>query len=382
MKPHRAALVLSLLLASPAAAEILERVIVKVNGAIVTQSEFENRQVAAIQAARIGPDRVEAFLRDSNARILQEAIDELILVQRADELGVKPRREYTDDMIEQIRKENNIPDEETLKEQLRREGMTLQDLRRNIERSLLRQEVLRREVQPKVALSEADVRAEYERRKDEFTRPAQVHLLEILVPADAEDPAAAAAELVARARAGEDFAALARDHSSAPSAGSGGDLGRLELKALAPAIRRVAEGLKPGETSAPIAGGDGSLRILKLLERSEEGVQSFDEVKADLRKRMGDTRFSSVYEEYMKDLRQKAIIDVRVREVPLQVSVPATSILDPPTADESPAAPPAAAAPAAAASDEEFVTSPQAAPEKVAPPGAESEAPSEEKPPR
>lgn len=379
MKPQETALALSLLLLVPgASAEILERVIVKVNGAIVTQSEFENRQVAAIQAARVGPERVEAFLRDSNARILQEAIDELILVQRADEIGVKARREYTDDVIGQIRTENNIPDEEALRAQLRREGMTLSDLRRNIERSLLRQEVLRREVQPKVALTEADVRAEYERRKDEFTKPAQVHLLEILVPADAEDPAGAAAGLLARARAGEDFSALARAHSRAPSSATGGDLGRLDVKALAPAIRQAADGLRPGEMSAPIAGSDGSQRILKLVERSEEGVRSFDDVKADLRKQIADTRFSTVYEEYMKDLRQKAIVDVRVREVPLQVTVPATSILDPPTPEE--AAP--AAAPAAAGPAEEFVTSPQAAPEKVVPPGPDPEPPNQEKPPR
>ncbi len=381
MKPQETALVLSLLLFAPgASAEILERVIVKVNGAIVTQSEFENRQVAAIQAARVGPDRVEAFLRDSNARILQEAIDELILVQRADELGVKARREYTDDVIEQIRTENNIPDEEALREQLRREGMTLSDLRRNIERSLLRQEVLRREVQPKVALAEADVRAEYERRKEEFTKPAQVRLLEIVVPGDGEDPAGTAAALLARARAGEDFGELARAHSRAPSSAAGGDLGRLDVKALAPAIRHSAERLKPGEVGEPIEGSDGSLRILKLIERSEEGVRSFDDVKVDLRKQMSDTRFSTVYEEYMKDLRQKAIVDVRVREVPLQVTVPATSILDPPGPDE--AAPATAGAAPAADTGEEFVTSPQEAPEKVVPAGPEPQAPPEEKPPR
>ncbi len=380
MKPPRIPAVLSLLLLAPGArAEILERVIVKVNGAIVTQSDFENRQVAAIQAARVSPERVEAYLRDNNARILQEAIDELVLVQRADELGVKPRREYTDDVIEQIRKENNIPDEEALKEQLRRVGMTLLDLRRNIERSLLRQEVLRREVQPKIGLTEADVLAEYERRKEEFTRPAQVHLLEILVPADALEPAAAAEELVDRARAGEDFAALAREHSKAPSASAGGDLGQLELKALAPAIRQAAEALKPGEVSAPIVGGDSGRRILKLVERSEEGVAPFEDVKADLRKRIADTRFSTVYEEYMKDLRQKAIVDVRVREVPLQVSVPATSILDPPTPEESGTAAEPGASPA---SDKEFVTSPLAAPEKVTPAAAEAEKKPEENPPR
>ncbi len=383
MKPSRAALALSAFLAAlPLHAEVLERVIVKVNGAIVTQSEFENRQVAAVQTARIGPERIEAFLRDNNARILQEAIDELILVQRADEVGIKARKEYTDDVIESIRKENNIADDEALKAQLRREGMTLSDLRRNIERSLLRREVLRREVEPKVALTEADVRAEFERRREDFTKPAQVRLLEILVAGDAADPQAEARELLSRARAGEDFAALARERSKAPSRAAGGDLGLLALRELAPSIREVAERLKPGEIAEPIAGTDGSQRILKLVERSEAGVKPFEDVKADLRRQMAETRFTSVYEDYMKELRQKALIEVKVREVPLQVSVPATSILDPPEPEKQPGV---AGAEATTGGDEEFVTSPQVAPEKVAPAGAEADKKPEgdpEKPPR
>jgi parvulin-like peptidyl-prolyl isomerase len=231
-------------------------------------------------------------------------------------------------------------------------------------------------------LSEADVRAEYERRKDEFTRPAMVHLLEILIPAELPDAPAVAAELSARGGSGEDFAALAREHSRAPSRAAGGDLGRLELRSLAPAIRRVAETLKPGEVSAPIAGSDGSQRLLKLLERSDEGERSFDEVKAELRKSISDTRFATVYEEYVKGLREKAIVDVRVREVPLQVTVPASSILDPPTPEESGEAAGAAPEAPTAPSEEEFVTSPQVSPEKVVPAGPEPEDKPEENPPR
>src|SRR5215468_9804566 len=79
----------SLGLALSLQAEVLERVIVKVNGDIVTQSEFSGRQVAAVQQARINPDQIPNFLRENNARILQEAIDDLLLVQRAEELGMR-----------------------------------------------------------------------------------------------------------------------------------------------------------------------------------------------------------------------------------------------------------------------------------------------------
>src|SRR5882672_2161678 len=85
---------------APVWAEILERIIVKVNGEIITQTEFQSRQLAAAQAARVEPDRVGQFLRENNAKILQEAVDDILLVQRAEDAGLHLRPEYINDMID------------------------------------------------------------------------------------------------------------------------------------------------------------------------------------------------------------------------------------------------------------------------------------------
>lgn len=365
MKPRSLLFLVSLLAAArPASADILDRVIVKVNGDIVTQSEFEARQIAAVQGARVGPERIEAFLRENNAKILQDAIDDLLLLQKADEVGIRVRPEYTKDIIENIKKEQNIPTDAALRDQLRREGMTLDDMRRNIERSIIRRQVVNKEIEPKVVVTDTELRADYEARKEEFTHPAQVRLQEILVGSDAIDPKAKAQELVTRARAGEDFAALARDNSAAPTRADGGDLGKLVVGALHSDVRGAVEALPVGGVTEPIAGTDGSYRIFRVSERADEGVTPFDDVKADLRKKLVDTRMLAEYDKLLTELRAKAIIDVRVREVPLQVQVPATaSILDPPSADPLPGK----AKASTAADDAEFVVSPQAAPERTSP---------------
>jgi parvulin-like peptidyl-prolyl isomerase len=366
MKPRNLFLLASFLASTcPAGADILDRVIVKVNGDIVTQSEFEARQVAAVQGARIGPERIEAYLRENNARILQDAIDDLLLIQKADEVGIRVRPEYTKDIIEGIKKEQNIPSDAALRDQLRREGMTLDDMKRNIERSIIKRQVVNKEIEPKVVVTDADLRADYERRKDEFTHPAQVSLQEILVGSDQIDAKATAQELVTRARAGEDFAALARDNSAAATRKDGGDLGKLAVQALHSDVRSAVEPLPVGGVTEPIAGPDGTYRIFRVSERSEEGLTPFDDVKADLRKKLVDTGMLAEYDKLLKELRAKAIIDVRVREVPLQVQVPTTaSILDPPSAEPMPGK---AKAEPAAADDAEFVVSPQTAPERTSP---------------
>jgi parvulin-like peptidyl-prolyl isomerase len=382
MKPRRYATVNQSLLALAAAvlaatapAEVLERVVVKVNGDMVTQSEFQARQVAAVQAARVPPERIEQFLRENNARILQEAIDDLLLVQRADEIGVRLSPSYIKEVVDGIKKENNIASDEELNRQLRREGMSIDDLKRNIERSILTREVMRRELEAKMAVSEADARADYNARKADYVHQPTVHLQEIVVGAAAG--LATAEDLARRARAGEDFAELAKQHSTGPTRQSGGDLGQVSRGDIAPDIEKVAFALPAGGVSDPLPAA-GGYRLLKVVEKTEGRTVPFAEVKDEIVRRLGIARIGAEKEAYLAGLRKTALVELRVREVPLNVTVPASSLLEPPSDDDAeplgpgagaaPAEAPAAAPAAGAAADDEISTTPQARPERVAPP--------------
>jgi len=357
-----------LVLAPPVRGEIVERIVAKVNGEIITLSEFQARQIQEAQAARIQPERIQAFLRDNNARILNEAIDDMLLVQRAQDTGLK--MPPVDQYIEDIKKENKIVSDEQFQEQLAREGMTLEELKRNMGRNILRRQILARDLEPKVMVTDTEAKVDYDARKEEYSRPATVTLREILVKE--EGALAQANELVAKARAGEDFAELARAHSAAPSRSSGGELGRLARGELHPDLEKAAFALSPGAISDPIPSGDG-YRILKVEARTEASVVPFDEVKETIRRSLGEQRMNKELASYISGLREKAIINVMVREVPQEISGPATaapSTLRDPLA--SPAGSPgASASPAApAADDAEIVTTPQDRPERVTPPAA------------
>ncbi|HEY5906976.1 MAG TPA: peptidylprolyl isomerase [Vicinamibacteria bacterium] len=388
----------------PLPAEILERVVAKVNGDIVTLTDFQARQLAAAQAARISPERVEAFLRQQNAKILQDAVDELLLSQRSADLGMRLPPEVVRDIIEGIKKENNLETDAQLQEQLRREGMSMDDLKRSIERSIQRRQVLQREIEPKIAVSEEDSYAEYQKKKAEFAKPATVTLEEILV--EGEDAREKAEALVARARAGEDFAALARAYSKAPSAKNGGELGKLAQGEINPELEKQAFALAKGAISDPLPQGAG-YRILKISDKTEASVVPYEEAKKDIRARLGEQRIEKEYQAYMATLRDKAVVQIQVREVPLQLSgpVPENALLDtpllgggggslglggepkeraapPPAEAPQGSTPPAAAAPAA--DEAEFTTTGSAVPERVVPPAApdaEEEKKEPEKPP-
>ena len=240
-----------LLLAVTAPAEILERVVAKVNGDIVTLSDFQARQLAAAQAAKSGPTRSRAFLRQNNARILQEAVDELLLVQRAR----RPRHEAearaaSREAIESIKKENNLETDDDLQEQLSREGMTMDDLRRTIERSIMRRQVLHKRDRAQGHGLRGGRYAEYQARKAEYTGPATVNLEEILIKD--EDARAKAEALVpgpAPARTSRPSPAA---YSQAPSAKNGGELGRLSQGEMNPELEKRAFALAKGAISDPV----------------------------------------------------------------------------------------------------------------------------------
>ncbi|HEU0108617.1 MAG TPA: peptidyl-prolyl cis-trans isomerase, partial [Vicinamibacteria bacterium] len=345
-----------------------------VNGDIVTQSEFEARQLAAVQAAHIAPDQVESYLRQNNARILQEAVDDLLITQRAADLGIKLRPEYVQDVIEGIKKENNIPDDAELKRQLRREGMSLDDLKRNIERSVLRRQVLSRELEQKTTVTDAEARAEYEKHRAEYGKSASVHLQEIVVPESAQ-----AEDVVGRARGGEDFAALARALSTAGSRAAGGDLGQVAPGDMNPELAKVVAALPAGGVSDPISLATG-YRIVRVVAKADATVTPYDDLRDEITKRLSQQRMASVYEDYVEGLRKASekTTQTTVSEVSLTVPNVPTSTLSGPGLGPAPGAPEATPAPAAAPNvpalpgvdPSEISTTPQARPERVAPPPA------------
>lgn len=354
-------------IALSAPAEVLERVIVTVNGGIVSQSEFEQRQVAAVQAARIGPGEVEKYLRDNNARILQEAIDDLLLVQRAADLGYKVPASYLDEVVAGIKKDNNIPSDADLQEQLRREGMTLSDLRRNIERQVLRRQVLQRELEGRASVSEAEAKAEYHKNRAEYDKPPTVNLREIVLRGEGDEVRVRAEQVAKRARAGEDFATLAKALSTSPTAAAGGELGQVSRTDLTPELARIVFALPKGGVTDPVPVEKG-LRVLKVEERSEGGLVPFEQVKAEITRKLSQDKATSEYTSYIEGLRKTALVDLKVREVPLQVTVPTGPLLEAPDAAPIGGAPSVAAPAPAPTGDQEFTTTPQAQPERVAPP--------------
>jgi len=143
-------------------------------------------------------------------------------------------------------------------------------------------------------VSEAEVETYYKDRGNEFERPRRVRAAHILarVPevggSEAEQKAKARVEeVIRRAKAGEDFAKLAKEISEDPgSASAGGVLGYVARGELVPSFEQVLFALKKGEISPEPVRTPFGYHAIKVLDVQEGGKRPLKEVAAQIREKL------------------------------------------------------------------------------------------------
>src|SRR4051812_42887409 len=259
-----AAVVLAFL-APMAHSEILEQVLVKVNGEIFTKTDLETRQVGEIRqrgkqidlSTAQGNEELRKAIAEVTPSLLVGVVDEMLIVQRGKELGYKVGEDQFKAILDNLKTQNKIENDEQLVAALKQENMTMADLRKNLERTVIAQRVQQAEVFGRVAVTDDEARRYYDAHMAEFTTPSSVMLREIAVnvPTDprginaaADDAAKARAEDIRkRVAGGKAFDRVAADVSDSASKANGGLIGPLNITELSPDFRKLIEALKPGE---------------------------------------------------------------------------------------------------------------------------------------
>jgi peptidyl-prolyl cis-trans isomerase SurA len=315
-----------LALASLGRAEIIEQILVKVNGELFTKTDLEVRQIAALRqlGQAIGPsaDLSDAQLRkmldEVTPGLIVDVIDEMLLVQRGKELGYRLSDEQFTSIVDNLKKENKIETDEQFKAALEQENMTMADLRRTMERRMIVSRVEQNDILGRIAVSDDEARRYYDAHLSEFTKAPTVTLREILVAVPTEgnainvgqDEAAQekAGQIRQRAMAGESFEMLAAELSDAPSRANAGLIGPLDLAELSPDLRKLIESMKVGDISDVLRSPRG-YQILKLETTTPPETMSFEQAREQISERVFTDKRQVEYEKLLQRLRSEAIID-------------------------------------------------------------------------
>jgi len=313
-------------------AEIIEQVLVKVNGEIFTKTELEERQISALRqmGQQIGRDadpsdaQLRGMLEQVTPDLIVNVVDELLIVQRGRELGYRMNDEQFNRYLENIKKDNKIESDAQFEAALKQEGMTLADLRRNIERQMIVSQVQQNQVSGKIAVSDEESRRYYDAHSTEFTSPRTITLREVFVatPGDGKtlnvgaDEAARAKATTIRERAmkGESFEKLAADMSDSPSKANAGLIGPLSLTDLTPELRKLIEAMKVGDISELLQSTRG-YQILKLESSTPVTIVPFEEAREKISERVYSEKRQLEFEKFLERLRSEAIIEWKNQDI-------------------------------------------------------------------
>lgn len=309
--------ILSLLIASMtsvAGAEPLPKgAAAVVNGVPVPRSALIDVVQAVIAQLDDVPDTptTEKYRRQA----LESLIDFELLYQagRARQLQV-PENDVKQEIERTVK---SFPSAKDYEKALAAKGLTRKEVEGETRRALLVRRVLEDVVWPGVATGDAALQAYYDAHREDFRHPAQVRASYILVRVKPGVSAAAkkvareeAEGLARRARAGEDFAALARTESDDPATSQrDGDLGFVSRGTMDEAFETVVFSLEPGQVSDVIETRAGYV-VAKVTAKRDAGISSLAEVRDRVAGAVREQGRQKAQDEFVADLRAKAEIEI------------------------------------------------------------------------
>ena len=313
-------LVVSSTMAAAADVRVVEEIVAKVNGDIITRGELERtRQTleAELRQQGLSGQKLKDAADQRERDALRDQIDQLLLVQKGKDLNINVDPDVTKRLAE-IQIQSKIVDPDKFHEWLREQtGIPFEEFRSQMKNQLLTQRVVGQEIGSRINIPDPEKRKFYEEHKKDFVRQEQVFLSQILISTEGKSPEQVAAaekkakDLVARARKGEKFGDLARDNSDDPETSkNNGELPPFKRGELRKEIEDIVFKASKGYVTDPIKNANGFL-ILKVLERYEAGQASYEEVENQISEMLTMPKMQPKVRDYLTKLREDAFLEIR-----------------------------------------------------------------------
>ena len=321
---RRAISIVSLLvlvaLANGAFATVIEQLIAVIDGEPYTLSNIN-----AYSKAKLGRGFPVGSLKDIGAQdrqVLEQFVTDKLLEAEVREAGIVVTDADVQRYIEQVKKNNRLS-EEDLKAALSRENQTLATYKASVKAEIEKSDLIDRQVRRKVTISDEDVERYYKLNAKNFRTGDRANIRHILLSlpenASAERAQAVmtkAQELYRRIAAGEDFAALAREHSQGAGQADGGEIGWVNRGTLIAGIEEVAfQKLSVGQVSEPFRTSMG-IHIVKLEARDAGSPVPLATVAPRIKEELMNKALEERFAKWVKtDLRRKHRVDIKVAGV-------------------------------------------------------------------
>jgi len=299
---------------------VVEEIVCKVNGDIITRGELEKdrrdlenefRQQGL--TSRALQDAVTAKSRD----VLRERIDRLLLVQIGKELDLKVENDLTKQMAN-IQRQSGLSDPEQFQAYVREKtGQPYEDYRNEMKNKLLIDRVIRQEVSSTIKFSRADLEKYYNDHQGDFQREERVFLADIFVSTSGKDAAGMVAaerkarDLVVRARKGEKFSEMAQTNSDDANAQGGGEMPPMKKEDLRKEIQDAVWAQPRGYVSDALKLDNAGFYVFKVEDHQKAGLAQFEEVQNEVENRLYGPKMDPAIRAYLTKLRGNAFLEIK-----------------------------------------------------------------------
>ncbi len=292
----------------------LPSVVAKVNGDDIGRSEFETtiHNVESRAGRPVPPEQRDQVYRG----VLEDLIALRLLKQEVARRQLTASDAELAEALKGMRQQ--FPTEAAFKQALTAQKMTLEQLREETRAQVLVSKMLQQEVGSQIAVKPTEISGFYEKNPDKFQQPEAVRASHVLVtvPEGAAPAARAAArakaeDVLKQARAGADFAKLARTYSDDASKGRGGDLGFFPKGQMVPAFEAAAFALAPNQVSDIVESPFG-FHVIKVIEKRPAQSVPFSEAAPRIEQYLRQEQQQAKTKAFVDQLRARGSVQVLI----------------------------------------------------------------------
>jgi peptidyl-prolyl cis-trans isomerase SurA len=299
MKKLSLVLFILLFIPVPVFAVLMDKILATVNGEPVTLSELEHfLQPVYKQYERVYTGtELDAYKKRAREQMLEQLIENKLILQKAKKEGLQITEASMEEEFADVKDKFGSMDE--FKAALEKEGMTIEQYKKDLTEQLTIKAMIERELVPKAKVRPEEVKEYYKEHVDEFKRSAMVHMGHILIKSDEKDGEKKIQDAYKQLTEGKPFDEVAAQYSSAD------DPGFIPVNQLKPELKSIVEVLKTGEYSKIIK-TDIGWHILSIKEFKEPETVSLTDTWASLENKLFMKKLAEEHKKWISQLRLKA----------------------------------------------------------------------------
>ena len=297
--------------------DVVDRVICVVNNDAITQYELDEAELYYLAETREQMTDGEAR-KSLRARLLQTLIENRIQLQQAEREKVVIEDAELAENVADIMKKLKAKDDKEFEEIIKSQGLTIEGVRKRLREQLMVQRVIRRKVALRISVTEQEIDKYLVDNREKLETGLTFtprHILVVPDPNKGEEgwleARKKAEDVYALLLEGQDFGELAKKFSEDPSGKDGGGLGNIKRGELAPDIEEAILRLQPGEVSTPFRSQVG-YHLFKLDSRETLSGDSLVQVRSQVRDILYRQKYDARLKDWLVEIKQRAIIDVRM----------------------------------------------------------------------